>query len=219
VFDMDGVLLDSEPFWRAVETEVFAGLGIEVTEADLMRTMGVRVADVVAMWHERHPWTEPSREEVVEEIVQGVVDRIGREGVLNEGVEDAIDYFRGHGLRLALASSSPMRMIRGVLAHVGLADRFEVVRTAEDEAHGKPDPAVYRSAARDLGVPPERSLAIEDSVAGVRSAKSAGMVCVAYATTDPVLEDLDEADLVIHSLTELDDRLWAATDTEPVALS
>ena len=215
MFDMDGVLLDSEPIWRAVEKEVFAGVGIEVTDADLMRTMGVRIADVVALWHDRHPWSEPSREEVVESIVRGVSDTIRRTSVLNEGVEDAISFFRGKGLRLALASSSPLRMIEAVLEGGGLVGRFDVLRTAEDEPRGKPDPAVYLAAARELGVPPERCLAIEDSVAGVRSANAAGMVCVAYAATDPVLADLDEADLVIRSLSELDDRIWAATDTEP----
>ena len=75
----------------------------------------------------------------------------------------AIDYVEGLGLRLALASVSPMRLIRAVLALGGLADRFEVVLTAEDEEHGKPDPAVYLSAARGLGVAAERCLAVEDS--------------------------------------------------------
>ncbi len=67
---MDGVLVDSEPIWRAVEREVFAGVGIEVTDEDLFETMGVRVADVVERWHRRHPWDEPSREEIVETIVE-----------------------------------------------------------------------------------------------------------------------------------------------------
>jgi mannitol-1-/sugar-/sorbitol-6-/2-deoxyglucose-6-phosphatase len=215
VFDMDGVLLDSEPLWRAAEREVFGRLGIEVTEEDLMRTMGVRIADVVQGWHRRQPWEGPSPAEVTEEIVDRVADTIEREGRLNDGAVNAIDYLRGLGLRLALASSSPMRLIRAVLAMDGLEDRFEVVLTAEEEARGKPDPAVYLTAADRLGVPPERCLAIEDSLAGIRAAKAAGMVCIAVPEHPPAEASEAGADLVLDSLTELDDRLWAATDSTP----
>jgi HAD superfamily hydrolase (TIGR01509 family) len=218
VFDMDGVLLDSEPIWRAVEREVFARVGIEVTEEDLMRTMGVRIADVVALWHRRHPWDEPSTAEIADAIVQGVADRIEQRGRLGDGAVEAIDLLGGRGLRLALASSSPMRLIRAVLSIGGLSDRFEVVLSAEAEEQGKPDPAIYLSAARELGVLPERCLAIEDSVAGVRAAKAAGMVCVAVPESVDVDAAGAGADLVLGSLTELDDRVWAATGTVPSPL-
>lgn len=215
VFDMDGVLLDSEPLWRAVEREVFGRLGIEVTEEDLMRTMGVRVADVVEGWHRRHPWGGPTPGEIAEEIVDRVAETIEREGQLNEGSVDAIDHLRGLGLPLALASSSPMRLIRAVLSMGGLEGRFDVVVTAEEEERGKPDPAVYLTAARRLGVSPERCLAIEDSLAGIEAAKAAGMVCIALPEHPPEEAMEAGADLVLDSLKELDDRIWAATDTAP----
>jgi sugar-phosphatase len=108
-----------------------------------------------------------------------------------------------------------MRLIEAVLSIGGLADRFDVVVTAEDEERGKPDPAVYLSAAQGLGVTPERCLAIEDSIAGVRAAKAAGMVCVAVPER-PASEARDAgADLVLGSLSEFDQRIWAATGTEP----
>jgi len=214
VFDMDGVLVDSEPIWRAVEREVFAGVGIEVTEEDLLETMGVRVADVVERWHRRHPWDEPGREEIAETIVERVALAIEGVGVLNEGAARAVEYVHGLGFRLALASSSPMRLIRAVLSLGGLADRFEVVLTAEDEEQGKPDPAVYRSAARALRAAPERCLAVEDSVNGVRSAKAAGMVCVAIPVSG-VTQGFEGADLVLGSIAEFDERVWASTGTFP----
>ena len=211
---MDGVLLDSEPIWRAVERRVFAGVGIEVTEEDLMATMGVRVADVVERWHGRQPWERPGRDEVAKAIVDGVTREIETNGALNEDAVRAVDYLDGLGLRLALASSSPMPLIRAVLSLGGLADRFEAVLSAEDEEHGKPDPAVYLSAAHALGVAPERCLAVEDSVNGVRSAKAAGMVCIAVpaASAD---DRFGGADLVLASLEELDDRIWASTGAVP----
>jgi mannitol-1-/sugar-/sorbitol-6-/2-deoxyglucose-6-phosphatase len=216
VFDMDGVLVDSEPIWRAVEREVFAGVGIEVTDEDLFDTMGVRVADVVERWHRRHPWDEPSREEIVETIVEHVAQAIERDDAINEEAIRAIDYVEGLGLRLALASSSPMRLIRAVLSLGELADRFEVVLTAEDEEQGKPDPAVYRSAALALRVAPERCLAVEDSVSGVRSAKAAGMVCVAVPVSG-VTDGFEEADLVLGTIAEFDDRIWSGSGTVPEA--
>jgi len=214
VFDMDGVLVHSEPIWRAVEREVFAGVGIEVTDEDLFETMGVRVADVVERWHRRHPWDQPTRQEIVETIVEHVAHAIERDDAINAEAIRAIDYVEGLGLRLALASSSPMRLIRSVLSLGGLADRFEVMLSAEDEEHGKPDPAVYLSAARELGVPAERCLAVEDSVNGVRSAKAAGTVCVAVPVSG-VTDGFEEADLVLGSIAEFDDRIWTSTGTFP----
>jgi sugar-phosphatase len=214
VFDMDGVLVDSEPIWRRVELEVFGRLGVELREEDLLKTMGVRIADVVRMWHERHPWDEPPVEDVADEIVERVADTIEREASLAGGALEAIDRLRAHGLPLALASSSPMRLIEAVLRMGRLEDRFDVVLTAEDEEHGKPAPDVYLSAARALGVAPERCLAIEDSINGVRAAKAAGMVVIAVPPPETRGGDIGGADLILGSLADLDDRIWEATDTE-----
>jgi sugar-phosphatase len=219
VFDMDGVLIDSEPLWRAVERVVFARLGIEVTDEDLQQTMGVRIGDVVELWHRRRPWEEPSREEIVRTIVEAVAAAIEREGALNEGAFEAVEYFRGLGLRMALASSSPMRLIQAVLSRAGLAQRFEVVLSAESEEHGKPHPDVYLSTARELGVAPGRCIAVEDSINGVRSAKEAGMVCVAVPGTRSSDPTFGGADLVLGSLRQLDDRVWASTGTVPVGFA
>jgi len=215
VLDMDGVLIDSEPIWRDVEKAVFADLGVEVTDEDLVRTMGVRIADVVRLWHRRRPWDEPEPEEVARRIVEGVSARIEGDGALNQGAVAAVDHLARRGLRLALASSSPMRLIRSVLSIEGLGRRFDAVVSAEDEEHGKPDPAVYLSAARKLGVQPERCLAIEDAVNGVRAAKAAGMTCIAIAQPPPAPRP-DDADLVLGSLDEVDDRIWEATGTVPM---
>ena len=214
VFDMDGILLDSEPIWREVEREIFAGLGIDVTDDDLRETMGVRIGDVVERWHRRHPWSEPSRAEVADAVVEAVARRIEEAGELHPGVREAIARLKRDGVRLALASSSPMRLIRAVLAMGGLEGRFDVVVTGEDEERGKPDPDVYLSAARALGVAPGRCLAIEDSINGVRAAKAAGMVCVAIPAPDNAA-DFGEADLVLGSLDEVDDRMWERTGTSP----
>jgi mannitol-1-/sugar-/sorbitol-6-/2-deoxyglucose-6-phosphatase len=216
VFDMDGVLIDSEPMWRAVEREVFASVGIELTDEDLYPTMGVRIADVVDRWHGRHPWSEPSREAVAEAIVAGVVRTIREHGTLLDGAKGAVDRVRALGLRVALASSSPMPLIQAVLSLDGLTERFEAVVSGEDEELGKPHPAVYLSAARRLEVDPERCLAVEDSINGVRAAKSAGMACVAVVAVGGDDGIPAEADLVLESIGELDDGIWTRIGAVPV---
>ena len=216
VFDMDGVLIDSEPLWRSVEREVFAGVGIDLAEEDLFATMGVRIADVVERWHARHPWPQPSKEAIAEEIVDGVVRTIPELGVLLEGAVAAVDRFRALGLRVALASSSPMSLIHAVLSLDGLAARFDAVVSGEDEELGKPDPAVYLSAARALDVPAERCLAVEDSINGVRAAKAAGMVCVAVPGVGADDGVAAVADLVLGSIRELGDDTWARIGAVPV---
>jgi sugar-phosphatase len=216
VFDMDGVLIDSEPIWRAVERDVFAGVGLELTEEDLFPTMGVRIADVVERWYRRHPWPEPSRQATAEAIVDGVVRAIGERGALLDGATDAVDHVRGLGLRVALASSSPMPLIRAVLSLGGLAGRFDAVVSGEDEELGKPDPAVYLSAARRLHVRPERCLAVEDSINGVRAAKAAGMICVAVPAVGADDGIAAEADLVLGSIRELGNGMWQRVGAVPV---
>ena len=217
VFDMDGVLVDSEPMWRAVEREVFAGVGIELTDEDLYPTMGVRIADVVDRWYRRHPWPEPSREKVAATIVEGVARTVRERGLLLDGARDAVDHVRSLGLGVALASSSPMPLILAVLSLDGLAARFDVVVSGEDEDLGKPDPAVFLSAARRLEVPPDRCLVVEDSINGVRAGTAAGMVCVAVPAVGGDDHIAIEADLVLGSIGELDERVWARLGTVPVA--
>ncbi len=210
IFDMDGVLIDSEPIWQDVELELLGGLGVPLTREMCSETMGFRVNEAVGHWHERYPWAGPTVDEVVDDLVDGVISAIGARGEPKAGVHEAIAFLRDADLRLAIASSSYYRVIDAVLTRCGLADVFEVVHSAEDEANGKPDPAVYRTAAAKLGVTPEVCIAIEDSPNGVLSATRAGMTCIAIpepgTEADPRFA---EADLVLPSLVVLPER-WAS---------
>jgi sugar-phosphatase len=210
VFDMDGVLIDSEPLWRRAEIEVLATVGLRLTEADCMRTTGLRIDEVVAFWHRQQPWAEPAPAEIATRIVTRVIERVGTEGEPLPGAREALDFFAARGLVLGLASSSPSRLIEAVLARLGLQERFAAVHSAEHEARGKPDPAVYLHAAARLGHDPARCLAVEDSIPGVLAAAAAGMGCIAV----PAPEDrhdprLRGATVVLGSLRELDDAIWA----------
>jgi beta-phosphoglucomutase-like phosphatase (HAD superfamily) len=210
IFDMDGLLIDSEPLWRRAEIEVLGTVGLCLTQADVIRTTGLRIDDVVAFWYRQRPWATPPPEVVAARIVDRVIELVRAEGVLLPGVVAALDFFAVRGLPLGLASSSPWRLIEAVLDCFGLRARFEVVCSAEGMAHGKPHPAVYLDAARRLGHAPTACLALEDSVPGVLAAKAAGMGCIAV----PAAEQRDDprferADAVLDSLAQLDDARWA----------
>jgi len=208
VLDMDGVLIDTEPAWRAAESAVFAGLGIPLSESDLLDSTGQPVEELIPIWRQRLPDGDRSSRltdaEVAGRIVDRIIAHVRTEGEAMPGVTAAVALFERHGLRLAIASSSPLRMIDAVCDRLGL-DRIEVRCSAMDEVRGKPAPDVYLTAARRLGVAAAGCLALEDSPNGLASAKAAGMRCV--AVPDPLLAAdprYREADLVVPSLVALD---------------
>lgn len=210
IFDMDGILVDSEPFWQQAEREVFADLGLELGPADMSRTIGLRIEEVVAFWHRRHPWRAPSLEQVASDIVDRVIALVREKGKLLAGVSGALESIRARGLPLAVASSSSRRLIETVLSRFDLDAVFSAVASAEDETHGKPHPAVFLTAASALGAAPPDCLVIEDSLNGVIAAKAARMKCLAVPDprqrADPrfVL-----ADGVFDSLADLGDADWS----------
>lgn len=198
---MDGLLIDSEPFWRQAERQVFASVGVSLSDADCRRTQGMRTDEVVAYWYRQTPWQGKSCETVRVEVIEAVIALVEQRGEALPGVYQALERVRGGGLRLALASSSPHELIRAVVHRLGLDGCFEALCSAVDHPRGKPDPAVYLEAAERLGVAPGRCLAFEDSVAGVRAARAAGMAVVAvpetslYERPDFALADLKLASL------------------------
>jgi HAD superfamily hydrolase (TIGR01509 family) len=209
ILDMDGVLIDSEPAWRAAESDVFAGLGVPLSERDLLDSTGQPIEELIPLWRRRSPsggGASPLTDaEVAGRITDRVVAHVMAEGQPMPGVTAAIALFRRYGLRLAIASSSPLRLIDAVCDRLGL-DGIEVRCSAMDEVRGKPAPDVYLTAARRLGVAAESCLALEDSPHGIASARAAGMRCVALP--DPLLAAdprYREADLVLESLTRLDE--------------
>jgi mannitol-1-/sugar-/sorbitol-6-/2-deoxyglucose-6-phosphatase len=236
VLDMDGLLIDTEPVWRVAERDVFAELGVELTQADLLDTTGMRIDELAAAFLPRRPPSadppgadpsrpsppgadpsrpspaDPSPAEVAARITDLVVDYVRRAGEPMPGVPEAIALFERSGLRLAIASSSPERLIDAVCARLKLD--IDIRCSALDEPRGKPAPDVYLAAARRLRLSPARCLALEDSPSGVVAAKDAGMTCV--AVPDPLLAGdprYRRADLVLPSLTELTEPLLRGLTT------
>jgi sugar-phosphatase len=216
VLDMDGVLIDTEPVWRAAETDVFAGLGIALGESDVLESTGQPIEELIPIWRQRSPSggagsgaslasASLTDAEVAGLVIDQVIAHVKTEGQPMPGVTAAIALFEQCGLRLAIASSSPRRLIDAVCDRLGLG-RIDVRCSAMDEARGKPAPDVYLTAARRLGVAPAQCLAVEDSLNGLASARAAGMTCI--AVPDPLLAAdprYRAANLVLRSLADLDD--------------
>ena len=203
LFDMDGLLLDSEILWHQAELEILGSLGVPISRSGTRSTKGMFVAEVVAYWYSRSPWAAPSLEAVVDAVVSRVGDLVESEGRLMPGALRAIELTAERGA-VGLASSTPLALIERCLAHFGLRDRFSVIATAADEEYGKPNPAVFLTAASRLSANPSHCLVFEDSGAGVLAAKAARMTCVAVPIDEErSLAAFAIADLVLGSLDDL----------------
>lgn len=204
IFDLDGLLVDSEPLWRQAEREVFAEIGLILSDDDCRSTMGMRCDAVVALWYQRRPWPNEPPAEVQNRIEARVLALMRAQGRAMPGVRHALDLVESIGCQLAVASSSSQMLIDGALERLGILDRFAARCSAFDEEHGKPDPAVFLTAARQLGVDPRTCLAFEDSPPGVESARRAGMQVVAVPDAEHQGHPgFDEADVVLESLADL----------------
>ena len=202
VFVMDGLLIDSEPLWRQAEKSTFREVGIELTDQMCHETLGLRADEVVAHWYGKFPWSGATLEEVEIRLVSSVQRLISAQGQPLKGVP-TLSVLRKAGFKLGLASSSPHVLIETVVGKLDVRDYFAVMCSAVDEDHGKPDPAVYLKTAEKLGVDPTNCIAFEDSVSGVRSAKSAGMSVIAVPAENQYCErEFEMADIKLRSLAE-----------------
>ena len=202
VFDMDGVLIDTEPVWRRVEQEIFARVGVELSDDQLLETWGMRITDVVDHWYQSRRWDGVRPQAVRKAIVDGVITHVRKHGIPAPGALEAVETARAEGMKVAIASSSTRKLIDAVVKRLGLAKSVDALLTADDDKNGKPAPDVYLRAAAELEVDPRECVAIEDSPVGVRSAKAAQMVCIALLTHSIDAADLADADLTILSLRD-----------------
>lgn len=176
IFDMDGLLIDSEPLWDRAELEVVAGLGVDITRRnELPDTLGLRIDMVVELWYAQQPWNGPSRQEVTERIIQRAISLVEEERPLLPGVREALALCKANGLVVGLASASPLHMLEKVLTMFELRDSFDALASAEKLPYSKPHPQVYLDCAAKLGVDPLTCVALEDSVNGMIASKAARM--------------------------------------------
>lgn len=184
---MDGVLIDSEPLWKIAMEQTFREVGSTLTKQDFQQTVGLRLDEVIHYWYKHEAWKDVKPKEVEMRIVHRMVDLIKENGEPLPGVIETLHYLKNAGIKIGLATSSYSILIDTVLEVLGLKDVFLITHSAEHEAYGKPNPAVYLSVAEQLGATPTSCLVIEDSLNGIISGKAARMtvVCIPEKTHHP----------------------------------
>ena len=202
VFDMDGVLVDSEQVWDDVRESLAKERGGRYDERAQRDMMGMSSVEWSRYMHDRVGLTE-SPEEINRIVVERMLRRYEAGPPWIPGAIAAVQRIAAE-FRLGLASSSNRELIDAVLDAGGVTELFAATVSSEEVARGKPAPDVYLEAARRLGVDPAACVAIEDSHNGIRSAKAAGMACIAIPNERfPPGEAAAEADLVLASIREL----------------
>ena len=187
IFDMDGVLIDSEPLWKIAMEEVFHSVGSFLTKEDFQKTVGLRIDEEARFWHQHEAWENVSPEEVEQKIVLKMKTLITEHGEPLEGVKEMLLFLKQQNKKVGLATSSYEMLIETVLRVLDIEEYFHHTHSAEHEDFGKPHPAVYLSVAETLNVHASRCLVIEDSLNGIISAKAARMkvVCIPEKTHHP----------------------------------
>ncbi|EPR9140728.1 hexitol phosphatase HxpB [Cronobacter sakazakii] len=207
IFDMDGLLIDSEPLWDQAELEVMATLGVDTSRRhELPDTLGLRIDLVVALWFAQQPWNGPSLDEVTQRIITRAMTLVEEKRPLLPGVADAIALCKAQGLKVGLASASPLRMLERVLTLFDLREQFDVLASAEHLPYSKPHPQVYLDAAAKLGVDPLCCVTLEDSVNGMVATKAARMRSIVV----PAEENRSDARWALANV-----RLNSPTELEP----
>ena len=203
IFDMDGVLIDSEPLWKIAMQEVFDEVGCSLTKTDFQKTVGLRIDEVIQYWYTVQPWENYTAKEVENRIIDKMISLISIHGKPLEGVVETLEFLKSRKIKIGLGTSSYSVLISTVLDKLNIAPYFDFAHSAEHESHGKPHPAVYIKVAEILGVQPRKCLVIEDSFTGFIAGKAAGMmVCVIPEKSHASNSKLQAADYNYSSMTE-----------------
>lgn len=204
IFDMDGVIIDSEPIQCEIAVEVLKSFGGKPTEKELYEFIGVTNQTMWPILKERHK-LRATVEEILERHQEYKKRRFFQEPVDPiDGIEDLIKRADARGVKIALATSSPKFLAEHILESAGLLPYFDAIVTADDITRSKPDPEIYLKAAQFLGIDPGFCVAVEDAELGIQSAKSAGMRVVAFLNPNSGRQDTSRADFVVSSIRDID---------------
>lgn len=205
IFDMDGVIIDSEPIHLKLEQKLLKQLGVHITEEEYNGYIGTTAYYMWKAIRIRHGITKDLEELVKSDREAYYKHLVSNENevVLVNGVKDFIKELRKNHAKLAIASSSPIEVIEAVARIFQLEEYFDVVVTGDYVEESKPEPDIFLYAAEKLGVLAEECIVIEDSHNGVIAAKKAGMKCLGYINPSSGNQDLHMADLLVDSFSKL----------------
>jgi len=202
IFDMDGVIIDSEPFWRQAQIKILSTYDVSITAEDcIQHSMGKRIDDIALTWCRLYCLNIDPKD-LEQEIISAVVTLITKKGKAKEGLYELLDFLTDNNFNIALATSSSMPIITAVFNRLSIEHYFKIVCSADSEEYGKPHPAIYLKAAKRFKVSTANCIVLEDSVTGMLSAKSASMetIVIPEDKTDP---RFSLADIILSSMLEI----------------
>ncbi|HXD78290.1 MAG TPA: hexitol phosphatase HxpB [Puia sp.] len=203
IFDMDGLLIDSEPYWQEAGMETLREFNVTLSPIQYHHTTGLRTPEWLDYWFGVFGIDKQRIPAASAALHANVFEKIRAEAAPMPGVGEILDFFRKKEFRIGLATSSPLELARIVTDKLQIGNYFDTVTSAGDLPHGKPHPQVYMDCAAALGVHPLECVAFEDSFNGVIAAKAARMKCVAVPVADQfALPKWGAADLKLSSLLD-----------------
>ena len=209
IFDMDGLLIDSEPLWQEAGSETLHEFGVELSDEQYHSSTGLRTEEWIEHWFNYFNLSMEHAPAAIDTIIQKAIEKIGARGIIFPGVEYILDFFSEKNFKMAIATSSPLSLVEVVLKKLNPGFTFDAITSAEKVAFGKPHPQVYIDCAAILHINPINCIAFEDSFNGMIAAKAAKMKCVVV----PAASDCDHAkwgaaDLKLKSLDEFNQILF-----------
>ncbi|MCZ2222859.1 MAG: hexitol phosphatase HxpB [Chitinophagales bacterium] len=195
IFDMDGLLIDSEPLWNYAATKVFEQYGIKLNSEQYNATTGLRTKEFVQWWFKQFNIGDEELAKAEKNIIQLVIENVKENTDIMPGVQYIFDFFYQKNFKIGLATSSPQELIDIVVNITGIKKYLQATTSAENYTYGKPHPQVYLDCANQLKSHPYECICFEDSFNGMIAAKAARMTCV-----------------VVPHHSQLKDNRWGAAD-------
>ena len=203
LYDMDGVIIDSEPLWRRAMIQGFNSIGISFTESDCRITTGMRFKEVIEFWFEKHQFSSMSVADFDVLVINQLCELIKQEGKAMPGLMESLAFFKQQGFKLGVATSSDVALLNTVIDSLNIRAYFGALCSAQYLPYGKPHPHVFLNCADALQVLPANCLVIEDSVNGVIAGKAAQMrVAVIPEEENLTNPKFAIADYHLHSLLD-----------------
>lgn len=203
IFDMDGIIIDSEPLWEKAEIMLIGNKGINYDSSYRGKIVGLNQNDSIRLLKDTFN-LKSSIESISEERIEILLDIYKKELTLVPGILDLLHEAKSYNLKMGLASGSPMKVIKFVLCKFNIENFFSVIVSADCTEKGKPSPEIYLKAAEILEINPKKCIAIEDSINGVKSVKNAGMFCIAVPHPDLDINKYEQADLIFQKVSQID---------------
>lgn len=201
IFDMDGLLIDSEPLWNEAANEVFAAYGKKLSAKEFEQTTGLRTSEFVAWWLRDYKFDNTELEKAGERIIAKVIEKVSDKGQPMPGLQHIFNFFFDRNFKIGLATSSPPSLIEAVCKRLGIGEYIQAKTSAEHLNYGKPHPQVYLNCAAELNSSPLQCICFEDSINGMIAVKAARMKCVVVPTQHQLKDERwNLADLKLSSL-------------------